>query len=218
MGPIPVSTAVLIVIFQLLTVQYWFMQIFFTFLARYLCIFHFNLVNIIEDNILVFFTRSICLIWAIFSVIYETCTEDFLKNDYVQNMAYDNPESLEKDYHSGVTVTKMVVFLNFVFIAFVFVRIEMFKWQFPYSRSSPYSKNTMRMTLALFIILVLSLCIRLFFPLSMKDFGLMYHLIFTFIIFVFIPGLMFFRNEKMVDYATHKLYHWKGSRVTPFSQ
>ena len=98
--------------FQLLAVHYWFMQIIFTFLARYLCIFHFDLVDNIEDNLIVFCTRSTCLMWAIFSVIYETCREDFLVNDYVQNMAFDNPDSLEKDYHKSVTATKMVVFFR----------------------------------------------------------------------------------------------------------
>ena len=200
--------------FQLLAVHYWFMQIFFTFLARYLCIFHFDLVDNIEDNLIVFCTRSTCLMWAIFSVIYETCREDFLVNDYVQNMAFDNPDSLEKDYHKSVTATKMVVFLNIVFIAFVFVRIEMYKWQLP---SSPYSKSTMRMTLALFVILVLSLCVRLFFPLSFRDSALMYHLVFTFIIFVFIPGLMFFGNDKLINYAGY-LLDLKGCRVGPLDQ
>ena len=214
LGPISISSAILIVMFQLLAVHYWFMQIFFTFLARYLCIFHFHLIDNVEDNLIVFFTRSTCLTWAIFSVIYETYREDFLTNDYVQNMAYDNPDSLEKEYHSSVTATKMVVILNIVFIAFVFVRIEMYKWQFP---SSPYSKSTMRMTLALFVILILSLIVRLFFPLSFRDMALMYHLVFTFIIFVFIPGLMFFRNEKLVNYAGY-LLNWKGNRVDPLDQ
>ena len=108
----------------------------------------------------------------------------------------------------------LYVFLNIVFIAFVFVRIEMYKWQLP---SSPYSKSTMRMTLALFVILVLSLCVRLFFPLSFRDSALMYHLVFTFIIFVFIPGLMFFGNDKLINYAGY-LLDLKGCRVGPLDQ
>ena len=211
-GPWPISIAIFVVCCQLVTVQFWFMQIFATFLIRYLYIFHFNLMNIFKDEIIHLVSRSFCLFWAVYSLIYELMTENFYHNDYVQNMAYDNQESLEEEYHNDLTMTKVVVFLNIVFIAFVYIRIEMYKWQFLPSGS--YSKSTMRAILGLFVFLVLSLSIRLFFPMSFQDTGLLYHLIFTFVLFVFIPALMIVKNEKMLNYATTRMY-WSKNAVSP---
>ena len=165
-----------------------------------------------KDEVIHLVSRTFCLLWAIYSLTYEIINEDVYQNDYVQNMAYDNKVSLEEEYHNDVTMTKIVVFLNIVFIAFVYIRIEMYKWQFLPSGSC--SKTTMRATLALFVFLVLSLSIRLFFPMSFKDTGLLYHLIFTFVLFVFIPALMIVKNDQMMNYATTKMF-WSKNSVSP---
>ena len=207
-GPLPLSIAIFIYCSQILTVQFWFMQIFSTFLIRYLYIFHFNLINMFKDEVIHLVSRTFCLLWAIYSLTYEVMSEDVYQNDYVQNMAYDNKVSLEEEYHNDVTMTKIVVFLNIVFIAFVYIRIEMYKWQFLPSGS--YSKTTMRATLALF----LSLSIRLFFPMSFKGTGLLHHLIFTFVLFVFLPVLMIVKNDQMMNYATTIMF-WSKNSVSP---
>ena len=50
LGPMRTEIALAIFYFQYLTAHFWFMQIFMTFLVRYLCIFHSTVINCINDE------------------------------------------------------------------------------------------------------------------------------------------------------------------------
>ena len=49
-GPMKIEIALAIFDFQYLTAHFWFMQVFMTFLVRYLCIFHPSAINSITDR------------------------------------------------------------------------------------------------------------------------------------------------------------------------
>ena len=78
------STALLFCLFQIFSVQVWFMQIIFTMLVRYLSIFHGATLLTINETSAIMTSRIICTGWAFFSTFYESQKNDLTQNSIVR--------------------------------------------------------------------------------------------------------------------------------------
>ena len=78
------NTALLFCLFQIFSVQVWFMQIIFTMLVRYLSIFHGATLLTINETSAIMTSRIICIGWAFFSTFYESQKNDLTQNSIVR--------------------------------------------------------------------------------------------------------------------------------------
>ena len=204
LGPMETEVALAIFYFQYLSAHYWFMQIFLTFLVRYNCIFHPVVTNAIFDRDIINATRIICSCWAIGACCYETLNHDFTMNGYVQFMIHGN----DLISTSFLNSFKFIILLDFLFIAFAMVRIELYKWQKINFESM--SKSTFRILFSLFIFICILVTLRLFLPFPIQYSALLFHVIVTFLIFVVIPVLFICRSKNIINFV-----HIRKNSVAP---
>ena len=206
-GPLSVDTAVLIVLLQRFSAQFWFMQIFMTFLVRYLCIFHATTIHSILDHFISVGCRMVCFTWACSTTVYDYTNHDFEK---IKNLNFMTHEVINAEVVvvSQVSV-QCIICVDLLFIAFVMARIECYKWKIQNSEM-PISKGTIRLILAILLIIGITVVIRLSMSLTLQSNALLFHMAITFILFVVIPLLMICRNEKMKIFA---LAAWSRNNV-----
>ena len=209
-GPLNVNTAVFIVFVQRFTAQFWFMQIFITFLVRYLCIFHPEVINSVLDKAILASSRLCCFFWAFSTSVYDFTHHDFSKLQHVQYMLHEDEVSEVNNNVSQVSLQGIII-VDLLFIAFVMLRIELYKWNIPGGELA-VSKGTIRITIGIFVIIGIAVIIRLSLPLSLQDTALLFHVVVTSILFVVIPILMIVRNDKMKKFAL--TYVKKNNAVT----
>ena len=201
-GPLNLNTAIFIVFVQRFTAQFWFMQIFITFLVRYLCIFHAEVINSVLDKAILAASRLCCFFWAFSTSVYDFTHHDFSKLQHVNYMLHEDEVSEVNNNVSQVSL-QCIIIVDLIFIAFVLLRIELYKWNFPGGELA-VSKGTIRITIGIFVIIGIAVIIRLSLPLSLQDTALLFHVVVTSILFVVIPILVIVRNEKMKSFAvTH---------------
>ena len=210
-GPVPVQVAVLFWFVQRASAQYWFMQIFVTFLVRYLCIFHATTIDLFLDRAILVGCRLVCMTWGFSSSLYDYINNDFENIRLVKFMTNETDEEVEVDTADNVFL-QYIICIDLLFIAFVVVRIEL------YNRTGQISKGTIRLILGLVLIIGVSVIIRLsFYYISLQDNALYFHIVFTFLLMVFIPFLMIWGNDKMRMFAKKKLSRNHTSVVTPLN-
>ena len=211
-GPIPVQVAVLFWLTQRTSAQYWLMQIFVTFLVRYLCIFHATTVQTFQDNVILLVSRLLCTTWAFSTSIYDYAYNDFeIYNRITQFMSNETDEEVE--VHAATNVfLQYIIGIDLLLATFVVVRIEWYN----YTGQIPMSKVTIRMILGLILIIGALVMMRLFLPyMPLQDNALYFHIFFTFLLMVFIPFLVIKDNDNMRKFARRKWSTEKSSAVSP---
>ena len=152
-----------------------------------------------------------------------TCLYDYINKDlentrlvmYI-NFMTNGPN--EQDYYlddvSANVFIQYIICIDLVFIVFITVRIE----RYNLTEQIPFSKGTIRLTLGLLLIIGVSVVIRLFFPyMTLQDNALYFHIVFTFLLMVFIPFLMIIGNDKMSMFAGIKWPRNSTTSVTPLN-
>ena len=211
-GPVPVQVAVLFWFVQRASAQYWFMQIFVTFLVRYLCIFHATAVQTFQDKVILLVSRLLCTTWAFSTSIYDYAYNDFeIYNRITKFMANKTDEEVEVHEQANVFL-QYIICIDLLFATFVVVRIEFYN----YAGQIPMSKVTIRMILGLVLVIGASVMMRLSLPyMPLQDNALYFHIFFTFLLMVFIPFLVIKDNDNMRKFARRKWSTENSSAVTP---
>ena len=211
-GPVPVQVAVLFWLIQRASAQYWLMQIFVTFLVRYLCIFHATAVQTFQDKVIVLVSRLLCTTWAFSTSIYDYAYNDFeIYNRITKFMANETDEEVEVHEQANVFL-QYIICIDLLFATFVVVRIEFYN----YAGQIPMSKVTIRMILGLVLVIGASVMMRLSLPyMPLQDNALYFHIFFTFLLMVFIPFLVIKDNDNMRKFARRKWSTEKSSAVSP---
>ena len=211
-GPIPVQVAVLFWLTQRASAQYWLMQIFVTFLVRYLCIFHATAVQTFQDKVILLVSRLLCTTWAFSTSIYDYAYNDFeIYNRITKFMANETDEEVEVHEQANVFL-QYIICIDLLFATFVVVRIEFYN----YAGQIPMSKVTIRMILGLVLVIGASVMMRLSLPyMPLQDNALYFHIFFTFLLMVFIPFLVIKDNDNMRKFARRKWWTENSSTVTP---
>ena len=211
-GPVPVQVAVLFWLTQRASAQYWLMQIFVTFLVRYLCIFHATAVQTFQDKVILLVSRLLCTTWAFSTSIYDYAYNDFeIYNRITKFMANKTDEEVEVHEQANVFL-QYIICIDLLFATFVVVRIEFYN----YAGQIPMSKVTIRMILGLVLVIGASVMMRLSLPyMPLQDNALYFHIFFTFLLMVFIPFLVIKDNDNMRKFARRKWSTENSSAVTP---
>ena len=211
-GPVPVQVAVLFWLTQRASAQYWLMQIFVTFLVRYLCIFHATAVQTFQDKVILLVSRLLCTTWAFSTSIYDYAYNDFeIYNRITKFMANETDEEVEVHEQANVFL-QYIICIDLLFATFVVVRIEFYN----YAGQIPMSKVTIRMILGLVLVIGASVMMRLSLPyMPLQDNALYFHIFFTFLLMVFIPFLVIKDNDNMRKFARRKWSTENSSAVTP---
>ena len=211
-GPVPVQVAVLFWLTQRASAQYWLMQIFVTFLVRYLCIFHATAVQTFQDKVILLVSRLLCTTWAFSTSIYDYAYNDFeIYNRITKFMANETDEEVEVHEQANVFL-QYIICIDLLFATFVVVRIEFYN----YAGQIPMSKVTIRMILGLVLVIGASVMMRLSLPyMPLQDNALYFHIFFTFLLMVFIPFLVIKDNDNMRKFARRKWWTENSSTVTP---
>ena len=211
-GPVPVQVAVLFWLIQRASAQYWLMQIFVTFLVRYLCIFHATAVQTFQDKVILLVSRLLCTTWAFSTSIYDYAYNDFeIYNRITKFMANETDEEVEVHEQANVFL-QYIICIDLLFATFVVVRIEFYN----YAGQIPMSKVTIRMILGLVLVIGASVMMRLSLPyMPLQDNALYFHIFFTFLLMVFIPFLVIKDNDNMRKFARRKWSTEKSSAVSP---
>ena len=211
-GPIPVQVAVLFWLTQRASAQYWLMQIFVTFLVRYLCIFHATAVQTFQDKVILLVSRLLCTTWAFSTSLYDYAYNDFeIYKRITKFMANETDEEVEVHEQANVFL-QYIICIDLLFATFVVVRIEFYN----YAGQIPMSKVTIRMILGLVLVIGASVMMRLSLPyMPLQDNALYFHIFFTFLLMVFIPFLVIKDNDNMRKFARRKWSTENSSAVTP---
>ena len=220
-GPVPVQLAVFFSGFWVvlcLSAQYWFMQIFVTFLVRYLYIFHATTINVFSDHVILVGSRLICITWMCLTCLYDYINKDLENTRLVMYINFMTNGPNEQDYYlddvSANVFIQYIICIDLVFIVFITVRIELYNL----TEQISISKGNIRLIVGLLLIIGVSVVIRLFFPyMPLQDNALYFHIVFTFLLMVFIPFLMIIGNDKMSMFAGIKWPRNSTTSVTPLN-
>ena len=209
LGPMKIELALGIFDFQYLTAHFWFMQVFMTFLVRYLCIFHPSAINWIADRVIINGTRTICSCWTLGAFMTENLKYDFTLNGYVKVMIHGfNPTDTKTT--AFLNSFKIIILLDLIFVVFSLIRIEFYKWKSIDFES--ISKVTLRIFFTLIIFICVLVTLRLYLPMPIEYSALIFHIIVTFIIFVVIPALFILRSKNITEFAQNCI---KRNAVSP---
>ena len=186
--PIPKEFALFLKYARVALAQYFFMQVFIVTLIRYLIIFHGPLIDSIEDQMVVNFSRMFSIIWVFVTCLYSVFSHDLTK---------------------GPAFLPFVLVLDIIVIIFVYVRIEIYKRQDQHYTFASYNLGTIRTLVVITIFCGLLLILRINNALFHANFKnpiekLLFHIILHFLCVNIVPVLMILNNEKIVTYVKNK--------------
>jgi len=208
-GPISKEFALFLTYTRVALAQYFFMQVLIVTLIRYLIIFHGPVIDSIEDQKVVNFSRMISTIWVFVTCLYSGLFQDFTKTHDFLAMTGQRQSSEKIDTLNSLITLQFVLVLNIIVIIFVYVRIEIYKQKDPLYTFASYNLRTIRTVVGITIICVLLLILRANGALFHANFRnsierLLFHIILAFLCVNIVPVLMILNNKKIVIHAKNK--------------
>ena len=208
-GPISKEFALFLTYTRVALAQYFFMQVLIVTLIRYLIIFHGPVIDSIEDQKVVNFSRMFSTIWVFVTCLYSGLFQDFTKTHDFLAMTGQRQSSEKIDTHNSLITLQFVLVLNIIVIIFVYVRIEIYKQKDPLYTFASYNLRTIRTVVGITIICVLLLILRANGALFHANFRnsierLLFHIILAFLCVNIVPVLMILNNKKIVIHAKNK--------------
>ena len=208
-GPIPKEFALFLIHTRMALVQYFFIQVLIVTLIRYLIVFHGPLIDSIEDQMVVNFSRIFSTIWVFVTCLYTGLFQDFTKTPDFLAITGQSQSSEEIDTTERFFTVHFVLVLDTIVIIFVYVRIEIYKRKDPLYTFASYNLWTIRTVVGITIICGLLIILRVNIALFHANFKnsierLLFHIIVHFLAVNIIPVLMILNNKKIVTYAKNK--------------
>ena len=210
-GPIPKEFALFLIHTRVALGQYFFIQVLIVTLIRYLIVFHGPLIDSIEDQTVVNFSRMFSTIWVFVTCLYTGLFQDFTKNpDFLAvTDQHQSSEKIDTTNTDRPFTLHFVLVLDTIVIIFVYVRIEIYKRKDPLYTFASYNLRTIRTVVGITIICGLLLIFRINIAVFYANFNnsierLLYHIIVHFLCLNILPVLMILNNEKIVIYAKSK--------------
>ena len=193
--PISKEFALFLIYTRVALAQYFFMQVLIVTLIRYLIIFHGPLIDSIEDQTVVNFSRLFSTIWVFVTCLYSGLFQDFTKTHDFLAMTGQPQSSETIDPHNSSITLQFVLVLNIIVIIFVYVRIEIYKQKDPLYIFAIFNLRTLRTVVGITIICVPLLILRVNGALFHANFRtsigrLLFHIIVHFLCVNIVPVLM----------------------------
>ena len=210
-SPISKEFALFITYTRLAFAQYFFMQVLIVTLIRYLIIFHGPVIDSIEDQKVVNFSRMFSTIWVFVTCLYSGLFQDFTKTHGFLAMTgqRQSSEKIDTPNQSAPNTLQFVLVLDIIVIIFVYVRIEIYKQKDPLYTFASYNLRTIRTVVGITIICVPLLILRVNGALFHANFRnsidrLLFHIIVHFLCVNIVPVLMILNNKKIAIHAKNK--------------
>ena len=219
--PISKEFALFLIYTRVALAQYFFMQVLIVTLIRYLIIFHGPVIDSIEDQKVVNFSRMFSTIWVFVTCLYSGLFQDFTKTHDFLAMTGQRQSSEKIDTHNSLITLQFVLVLNIIVIIFVYVRIEIYKQKDPLYTFASYNLRTIRTVVGITIICVLLLILRVNGALFHANFRnsierLLFHIIVHFLCVNIVPVLMILNNKKIAIHAKNKFICYNLNNAVQF--
>ena len=200
-GPLKMEFAVTIYCTRLAINHYFFALLLLISVVRYLIIFHGPYIDLMEDKTVVKISRTISLIWALVALLFEIITQDLFKRPFFLKLTgEESPNFAPQTY---VKTFAFITILDIIVIAFVHIRIEIYKRMGNVYPSESYKSGTVRAIVIILIICGLLLTSMITTSLFSATFieRLIFYIIINILALNIIPILMICKNENIVKYA-----------------
>ena len=222
-GPISKEFALFLTYTRVALAQYFFMQVLIVTLIRYLIIFHGPVIDSIEDQKVVNFSRMFSTIWVFVTCLYSGLFQDFTKTHGFLAMTgqRQSSEKIDTPNQSAPNTLQFVLVLDIIVIIFVYVRIEIYKQKDPLYTFASYNLRTIRTVVGITIICVLFLILRTngaFFHANFRNSNerLLFHIILAFLCVNIVPVLMILNNKKIAIHAKNKFICYNLNNAVQF--
>ena len=208
-SPIPKEFALLLSYTRVALAQYFFMQVLIVTLVRYLIIFHGPLIDSIEDQKVVNFSRLFCFIWVFKTCLYTVLSQDITKGPDFLEMTGEVESLKNMDNPNSFFTLHLIVVLDIIAIIFVYGRIEIYKQRDQNYTFASYNLKTIRAVVCIAIICGILFIFRInitLFNTNIKNSieRLIFHIIIHLLCVNIVPVLMISSNEKIASYAKKK--------------
>ena len=214
-SPIPKEFALLLSYTRVALAQYFFMQVLIVTLVRYLIIFHGPLIDSIEDQKIVNFSRLFSFIWVFQTCLYTVLSQDITKGPDFLELTGQLESLKNMDTPNSFFTLHLIVVLEIIAIVFVYGRIEIYKQRDQNDSFVSYNLGMIRTVVGIAIICGLLFIFRInisWFNANIKNSieKLIFHIIVHLLCVNIVPVLMISSNEKIVIYVKKK-FMWSNA-------
>ena len=208
-SPIPKEFALVLSYTRVALAQYFFIQVLIVTLVRYLIIFHGPLIDSIEDQKVVNFSRLFSFIWVFQTCLYTVLSQDITKGPDFLELTGQLESLKNMDIPNSFFTLHLIVVLDIIAIVFVYGKIEIYKQRDQNYNFVSYNLGTIRTVVGIAIICGLLFIFRInisLFNANIKNSieKLIFHIIVHLLCVNIVPVLMISSNEKIVIYVKKK--------------
>ena len=205
-GPIPKDMAIFIMYTRKVMAAYFFLQIFVTVMVKYGIIFYGSYIALIEDRVIVKFSRITCIVGAILFNIGHFVEVDLTKNSTFSALTTGMHEKWTDLVLNENKIVYVLVIIDLIAVILVHIKIEIYKREENLAglHWSEYTIDTRRKVVGVIFISALLILSRYISPFDNHIERLVQYTITQFIFVVIIPFFMIVKNEKLFHYVSLK--------------
>ena len=205
-GPIPVPIAIFIIYTRKVMAVYFFLQSFVTIMVKYAIIFYGSYIALIEDRVIVKFSRTTCSVGAILFNVGHLVEADVTKNSNFLALTSGMHKKFTDSNLNENRILYVLVIIDLIAVILVHIKIEIYKREEISAglNWSEYTINTRRKVVGVIFISTLLIFSRYISPFDNHIERLMQCSITQFMFVVIIPLFMIVKNESLFHYVSVK--------------